>query len=384
MNCFARLRPLAILAAAALGSAQTPASTDPAQAPAPAPAPAAEPASKPWSAGGIDFSGYVDAYYNFNSNHPASGNNNLRFYDAKANTLTLNVAKFSMSHTADPVGFTLDLGFGRGVDLFNSFEPNQDNRAVTRFIYQAYLTLKPEKAGGFQFDFGKFATSAGAELTDTHLSWNYSRGLLYANGPFYHVGARVSKPVTNYWTAGFQLVNGWNNIEDNNSGKTIGLTSALTGKKVALYNSYYAGPEKTGSNEGYRHFIDSVLTLNPSDKANFYVNYDYGVDKKGFGAEKNAFYGLGIAGHFVANSWFSVTPRWEIYNDGGGLITGQVQRLQSFTWTAEAKMAKGFLTRAEYRRDWSNQAYFDRGNENGSAKNQNTFLVGFVVYFGPK
>lgn len=31
-------------------------------------------------------------------------------------------------------------------------------------------------------DFGKFYTSAGAELTETHLNWNYSRSLIYANG----------------------------------------------------------------------------------------------------------------------------------------------------------------------------------------------------------
>ncbi len=384
MNYLARLWPLAVLAAAGLAPAQTtPPATPPADPPA-APAAAPADASSPWSAGPIDFSGSIDAYYNFNSNHPASGTNTLRFYDAKANTFSLNVARFSMSHTADPIGFTLELGVGRGIDLYNSFEPNPENRTLTRYIQQAYLTVKPPKAGGFQFDFGKFATSAGAELTDTHLNWNYSRAFLYVNGPFYHVGARVSKPVTGKWTAGFQLTNGWNNIEDNNSGKTVGLTSALVGKKASLFTNYYVGPEKTGSNEGYRHFIDNVITLTPSDKASFYINYDYGVDQAGFGAAKQCFYGLGLAGHFVANSWFSVSPRWEIYNDGGGLITGQVQRLQSFTWTAEAKMAKGFLTRAEYRRDWSNQAFFDRGNERGSSKNQNTFLLGFVVYFGPK
>jgi hypothetical protein len=371
---------MALVAISALGSAQTqtPPPADAAQAPAPAPA------SSPWSLGGIDFSGYVDAYYNYNANHPASGNNNLRFYDARANTFTLNMAKFTMEHAADPVGFKLDLGFGRGADLYNSFEPVLDNRRLIQNVLQAYVSVKPPKAGGLQFDFGKFATSAGAEVTETHLNWNYSRGFLYANGPFYHVGLRVSKPVTSKWTAGFQLVNGWNNTEDNNSGKTVGLTSALVGKKASLFTNYYGGPEKTGSNEGHRHFIDNVLLLNPSDKAQFYINYDYGVDKKGFGAEKQCFYGLGLAGHFVANSWFSVSSRWEIYNDGGGLITTKVQRLQSFTLTAEAKMAKGFLTRAEYRRDWSNQPFYDRGNELGVWKNQNTFLVGFVAYFGPK
>ena len=42
--------------------------------------------------------------------------------------------------------------------------------------------------GGFQFDFGKFYTSAGAELTENNLTWTYGRGYLYTNGPYYHSG----------------------------------------------------------------------------------------------------------------------------------------------------------------------------------------------------
>ena len=52
--------------------------------------------------------------------------------------------------------------------------------------------------------------------------------------------------------------------------------------------------------------------------------------------------------------------------------------------TFDYKMKEGFLTRFEYRRDWSNQPFFDRGNEVGNYKNQNTLLVGMMVYFGPR
>ena len=90
----------------------------------------------------------------------------------------------------------------------------------------------------------------------------------------------------------------------------------------------------------------------------------------------------GCAGHFAVNSWFSLSPRIEVYDDKDGFITGAKQRLKEFTMTAEVKMQKGFLTRLEYRRDWSDTRYFDRGN--GNHKNMNTLLVGFVVYFGPK
>ena len=49
--------------------------------------------------------------------------------------------------------------------------------------------------------------------------------------------------------------------------------------------------------------------------------------------------------------------------------------------TAELRLKEGFLTRFEYRRDWSNQPFFDRGNERSNWMKQNTLLVGFVAYF---
>jgi len=66
----------------------------------------------------IDFSGLVDGYYSFNANHPASQLNQLYNFDVKANQFSLNMAKLSMSHTADPVGFQVDLGSAERLTLF--------------------------------------------------------------------------------------------------------------------------------------------------------------------------------------------------------------------------------------------------------------------------
>jgi len=79
---------------ACCSSAATPAPQDPAPASAPA-----------WSVGPIDFSGLVDGYYSFNANHPASQFNQLYNFDVKANQFSLNMAKLSMSHTADRSAF---------------------------------------------------------------------------------------------------------------------------------------------------------------------------------------------------------------------------------------------------------------------------------------
>ena len=63
-------------------------------------------------------------------------------------------------------------------------------------------------------------------------NWSYSHGILFGYAiPYYHFGLRTSMPVTKSWTAGVQVVNGWNNVTDNNGGVTIGLTSSLVKPK---------------------------------------------------------------------------------------------------------------------------------------------------------
>ena len=39
------------------------------------------------------------------------------------------------------------------------------------------MSFKPAKAKGFEVDFGKFVTSAGAEVIESYSNWNYSRSL---------------------------------------------------------------------------------------------------------------------------------------------------------------------------------------------------------------
>src|SRR6266403_3497189 len=117
-KCFAAFLISSVLMLPAL--AQTPSTADPKPSDGTAPSstpPAQEPPAAPapptWSVGPIDFSGLVDGYYSFNSNHPASRLNQLYNFDDKTNQFSLNMAKVSLSHSPDPVGFQVDLGFGR-------------------------------------------------------------------------------------------------------------------------------------------------------------------------------------------------------------------------------------------------------------------------------
>lgn len=334
-----------------------------------------------WSVGPIDFSGLVDGYYSFNANHPASRLNQLRNFDFKANQFSLNMAKLSLSHSPDPVGFQVDFGFGRAFEVIHSAEQAPQ---IFQYLEQAYISFKPAKGKGFEADFGEFVTSAGAEVIETNNDWNYSRSLLFSWAiPYYHFGLRTSMPITKSLTAGFQLVNGWNNVEDNNSGKTIGVTVAYTKPKFTWSNNYYAGPEKADTNAGFRNLYDTTLLLTPTDKLNAYINFDYGHERRLISGI-DRWIGVAAAVHYAPTKWFSLTPRGEYYYDATGFTTGVRQKLNEFTITSEFKMAEGLLSRLEYRRDHSDAPFFQRGDTPNATNNQNTFLVGLVAFFGPK
>jgi hypothetical protein len=248
--------------------------------------------------------------------------------------------------------------------------------------------LKPFKKNGLQLDFGEFVTSAGAEVIESHSNWNYSRSILFAFAiPYYHFGLRVTEPMGKYFTGGFQVVNGWNNIEDNNSGKTIGVVGNLAGKKISWSNNYYTGPENPGTNKGFRNLYDTTVLFTPADRFNAYVNFDYGQNRS-FGPKNTStlakWYGVAGAAKLGLTGKASLTPRIEWFKDRDGFSTGLAQSVKEFTLTYEYKWVEGLLSRLEYRHDWSDKNFYDRGGSPASSKNMDTLTIAFIAFFGPK
>lgn len=364
------------LASLALAQDTPPATPAPAaQAPAPAPTPAPK---SVFTQGGMDFSFMFDGYADAAYNHPDSGYNQFRNFDFRADTAHVNMGKITIDRAPSPVGFHLDVGFGQAFDWMHSTD-----RAPEAFKYfeQAYVSVKPKQWKGVQVDFGEFVTSAGAEVIETSSNFNYSRSLLFSWAcPYYHFGLRTTIPIGKF-TAGFQVVQGWNNIYDNNSGKTFGITGSYAWKKVTWANVYYVGPEKTKTNEGIRSLFDSVVTINATDKLSYYVNVDYMREKQ---LDKSVASLTGIAGamRYAFTPKFAFSTRAEWFDDYDGFSTGTKQSMEEITLTGEYKVTPWLITRAEFRNDWSDKSVFEKGS--GTAKSQPTILFGLMAVLGPK
>ena len=367
---------IGLFAFAACAQDPAPPAQEPAAPAAPAPA-----APSPWTRDGVDIYLLGDVYGDLNFNHPASGYNQLYNFNDKANNAHLSFAKVSFEKASGILGFRVDAGTGRTVDIVGGAD---DAPRGFRYLEQMYVEFRPPKAHGIQIDFGKFVTSAGAEVIESNSNWNYSRSLLFAFAiPYYHFGTRATIPVTKTFTTGVQVVNGWNSLGINNGMKTVGLVGNFTFKKGAWNNTYYTGPQQEGSVHAYRQVFDTNLVLNPNAKSSVYFNFDYGTDKVKLLPRQN-WVGFAAAARYQLTGRFALAPRVEVFDDRQGFSTGAAQTLKEFTLTGEMKIHEGVLSRLEYRRDISDKPYFDRGAGVMVAKNQSTLTLAFIAFFGPK
>lgn len=340
----------------------------------------------------VEVSGIVDGYYSYNNNKVDMFTQG-RAFDVRHNAFSLQLAKLTLNKANskdDPLGFRVDLGLGETVDRVISVSDSSRNDA-TKHVLQAYASYVAPIGNGLTIDFGKFYTPVGAEVIETKDNFNYSRGWLFAFGPYYHVGLRAKYAFNDKAALTGFVLNGWDNAFENNvddvAGKTVGFQLGLTpSKKFALTQTYLAGPEAPLANvpavsarDNWRQIADTVATVYVTDKFTLLGNFVVGTD-----ADNTGDRGIwtGFAGYFkyAFNNRFAFSPRFEVFNDKNGLRTGVAQTVKDITLTQEVKLVNNLLTRFEYRRDFSNQKFFT--NSAGVAKdNQNTFTIGISYFF---
>jgi hypothetical protein len=334
--------------------------------------------------GPTSLSGFVDMYYGYNANQPASRSNSFRSFDGQANQFALNLVELVVDKTPVPTnsrtGYHIALGFGQAINAVNGSEPG--GLGFDQYLKEAYFSYLAPVGKGLQVDFGKFVTPAGAEVIETKDNWNYSRGLLFSYAiPYYHFGMRAKYAFNDKYSLTGYVVNGWNNLVDNNTGKTYGMSFGWNAtKKINIAQNYMAGPEQ-GANSNWRQLWDTVVTYSPTAKLSLMANADYGRGDRAVGIAHPVFWS-GVAGYvkYSLNPKYAIATRYEYYDDHDGFTTGTAQNFNGITGTFEHTIASHILTRLEFRRDISSRPTFVKG-ANTPVTSQNTAAAGLVFMF---
>ena len=321
-----------------------------------------------WNALGFQISGTVLASYTQNFNNPQTNNNQLRIFDTDANSFMANLAQIVFERQAvasgsgfDRAGFRARLNFGTDARFSRArtnFQPGTDNNELdVQELYGEYIA---PIGNGLKIQAGKINTLIGYEVINAWENPNFSRSFMFGlSQAFTTTGIRFTYPVAKWGTVAIGLINGWDNIDDNNRGKSFEWKVDLTPHEkfgIAFFGSY--GPEQSNGNaaggvatvggcasgtsgcdaSAKRVVVGSIITIKPTDRDTLILEPYYGNEgNSGFNSATGAGTGTatgqnarwnGIIAYVThdfndqeKNNAFSLRVRGEIFEDAGGART---------------------------------------------------------------
>lgn len=373
--------------------------------------------------------GTLAVSYQYNFNQPDNQNNNLRAYDRDSNGFNVHEAELNFDRLptkSGEAGFRVDLAYGTDASKYAATHNNAGGDSSIN-LQQAYISYIAPVGNGLTIDAGKFVTWSGAEVIEANSNINFSRSLLYTYAiPTTHTGARMTyEALKDKWTLGLGVNNGWDNIQDQNDGKSVVLMSDLKiGKKFQWQINGSVGTEgATDERTVLRSFIDAGNSVDPTALDFTYPGLgaaqvgkiwdgNDGGDPRGLvdwtmtftPTEELTLAFNGDIGFESANTWWGgafyvkwqfaknwyIANRIEYFSDEAGARTGRAQALWENTLTLDWKLSEPLHMRFEYRHDGSNIDSFadTRGVSNApvrqnlqNADRQDTVLVGWLYSF---
>jgi hypothetical protein len=323
----------------------------------------------------VTIHGFVDGYYAWNSNDPASHDS---FFPGagstaeRANELNLNLAALEIVRDAAPLGFHLSLIAGDGADVIHAAESEG-----FRHIYQASVSYKVSDK--LTIEGGIYPSHIGFESLYSKDDWNYMRSWPGELSPFYQTGVHASYQFDSHWSGDVHVLNGWQHIKDNNDAKAIGVKIAYTSDRFNTSLNTFDGPELPHDNSHWRHFGDLIASWKATPKLSLAGSLDRGHQELPGDAAANW---LGIAGfgRYAFDDRHAVAVRGSIFRDPDNAISGAAQKLTEETLTYEFRPVTNLIVKIEGRHDHSTAAIFAR-KTNESTNNQTIVVIGAVVTF---
>jgi hypothetical protein len=156
------------------------------------------------------------------------------------------------------------------------------------------------------------------------------------------------------------VVNGWDNVLDSNSGKSIGAQLAVTpSNRITVYANYIGGPERADSSDA-RHFFQLIGVAKRGEALTMTFSYDYGRERNAAGDFENGVWeGASASAKLDLSPRYSVSARAEIFADRMGVRTGTPQTVTEVTLTPWVRLSQHLLLRSDFRLDRSTQAVFE-------------------------
>ncbi len=336
----------------------------------------------------VSFGAFVDGYYAYDFGRPKNFDRVFTTQAARHNEFNVNLGYVEAKLAATRVRGRLALQAGTSVQSNYSGEPgigSVSGPSVSRHLQEAFAgyAITPK----LWIDGGIFLSWIGMESFISRDNLTYTRSLSADYTPYYESGARLTWQPTQRLTALLAVVNGWQNISENNQDKAIGTRLDFTPTSTTTL-SYYdffgnevgSGRLRTLNGVGLKSSLTPTLTVQ--------ANFDYGTQDKPDNVGHSSWWSSGLIGKVQVTPSVGVSARVERYSDPDQVIivTGVAPAFKSTMASAGIDVAplanSRFLWRSEVRGTWADNSIFpDRSEKSGLSKHNYVVVTSLALTF---
>jgi len=337
----------------------------------------------------VNVTGYVTTSYTYSTN--ANRDTIVgRLYARRQSEFMLNVANVTLERVAATdrmsAGFHFEGWFGQNAAVVKSTGLDLGANAD---IWQGFVVLNLPLSGAgryLQLKAGKMATLLGVEVGEDVLNPNLGIGSQDTFlEPFTETGVELDAKLSSHADVELRVSNGWDQVTDVNTGKTVMLRLGLTPDDQTLIAfTGYVGPEQSNNTRNQRLGVNALISRKTTPASNVSVQLDYGQeDGAGSAGGQAKWYAAGVWVTYDVDPAATLALRADYMNDRDGARTSGVlgfpanagQQLGSVTATLNVKSWDHALVRPEIRYDHSSLSVF---NASGA---QLSFGVGFSYLY---
>jgi len=324
---------------------------------------------------GFKLTGFAQGSYSYSGRSVGDTAIVGRLYDRLQNRFTLNALAVVLDKPYDPAkfsaGFHTELLVGQDATVIQS--GGFFGSSTPADLPHLYVTLNvPTASGnGLQFKVGRIPTLLGLEVIETIANPNWSEGnqFIYVEN-FTGTGLSVETKFNNYVDVQFRVINGWDQVSDNNGRKSLMARVGLYPNALSsLGLTGYWGPEEAGNNNANRYGFEALLWRKLGNAA-VWLQGDYGTEQANAAlpdpTQDAKWWALGAWVTYDFSGTVGLALRGDYINDENGARSNGMlgfpantgQKFGSGTATLNIKAWPSAVVRPELRYDRSTLAAF--------------------------
>lgn len=266
----------------------------------------------------VALGGFLDTYYAWDFNHPKEHERKFTTQPVRHNEFNVNLAYIDLTVKREKTRGRIALQYGNSVTKNTAAEPRQGQTSGpqdAKIFQEAYVGKRiGEKTW---IDGGIFLGNIGSESWISKDNYTYTRALNLDYVPYYSAGVRLEHELSEKETIQLQILNGWQNMSEDNHGKAVGTQykRKISEKTTFTYNTFFGDEEQTFTAPRFRAYHNFILNYAPSADWQFIGVIDLGHQSQKENDGVDGWFATTFTARRVLSEIDAIAMRLEWYND---------------------------------------------------------------------